>query len=48
MRGPTVKGPTVKKLAVRLILGRSQLEQRIVGNFREEPGLRGGNPRFHG
>jgi hypothetical protein len=32
-KGPSVKGPNVKKLTVRLILGRSQFEQRIGGLF---------------
>jgi len=31
--GPCVKEPTFKKLAIRLILGRSQPEQRIVDHF---------------
>jgi hypothetical protein len=37
--GLSVKGLTVKKLAIRLILGRSQPEQRIVGCFSERARL---------
>jgi len=37
--GPSVMGPTVKKLAIKLILGRSQPEQRIAGCFSEGASL---------
>jgi hypothetical protein len=46
-RGPGVRGPTVKKIALRLFLGRGQPEQRpLCAILAKEPDWRGGARSF--